>query len=262
MENECLRAACNMLAHGYSGILIKEVAPLSTLHGKLHRGDVVIAVDGRSVGNDGTVSFREMELVQFEYLVSRKRRSERTQLTLVRDGVVVEIEATLGPVPPVSPRYHGFRNCQPVYFIVGGLVFVPLSWPLLVQSVNSMRSYIGANMVTLGYDSFRKDSATEVIVLLRILLHDVNYGYQDLDAMEQATQLLEFNGTKIQNMKQLVRLATQTSDQFMSFDLDGGDRIVLSTEEAKMAEREILDIHGIPQPMSPDLLESLAVGDP
>jgi len=53
---------------------------LSPSAGLLHKDDVLLAVDGRAVANDGTVSFRGWERVSFDHLISLKQPGEEALL--------------------------------------------------------------------------------------------------------------------------------------------------------------------------------------
>ena len=51
-------------------------------------------------------------------------------MKVLRDGALLDLEYQLKQRRPLVPILHGV-DCVPSYFIVGGLVFVPLSIPFL-----------------------------------------------------------------------------------------------------------------------------------
>lgn len=51
-------------------------------------------------------------------------------MKVLRDGQPMELQYSLKQRRPLVPVLHGV-DCVPSYFIVGGLVFVPLSIPFL-----------------------------------------------------------------------------------------------------------------------------------
>jgi len=60
-----------------------------------------------------------------------------------RDGALLDLEYQLKQRRPLVPILHGV-DCVPSYFIVGGLVFVPLSIPFLEHA------YGGVSLFHLG----------------------------------------------------------------------------------------------------------------
>ena len=55
---------------------------------------------------------------------------ERLNVQVLRGGQLLSLEYQLKQRRPLVPILHGV-DCVPSYFIVGGLVFVPLSIPFL-----------------------------------------------------------------------------------------------------------------------------------
>jgi hypothetical protein len=51
-------------------------------------------------------------------------------VNILRDGEPMSLEYKLGRRQPLVPVLHGV-DCIPSYYVVGGLVFVPLSIPFL-----------------------------------------------------------------------------------------------------------------------------------
>ena len=55
---------------------------------------------------------------------------DKLNIVVLRDGVLLNLSYVLRSRRPLVPVLHGV-DCVPSYFIVGGLVFVPLSIPFL-----------------------------------------------------------------------------------------------------------------------------------
>jgi S1-C subfamily serine protease len=67
-ENREIRRAAG-LPDGTSGVLVREIPRLSKLRGLLHEGDVLVAVDGEPVSNDGRIKFGEGSPIDFRVKV-------------------------------------------------------------------------------------------------------------------------------------------------------------------------------------------------
>ncbi len=63
-------------------------------------------------------------------LTSAVITGESLDVKVLRDGALLDLEYQLKQRRPLVPILHGV-DCVPSYFIVGGLVFVPLSIPFL-----------------------------------------------------------------------------------------------------------------------------------
>ena len=58
-------------------------------------------------------------------------------MKVLRDGALLDLKYQLKQRRPLVPILHGV-DCVPSYFIVGGLVFVPLSIPFLEHAYGGM----------------------------------------------------------------------------------------------------------------------------
>jgi S1-C subfamily serine protease len=64
-----------------TGILVNKVLPLSNLHGVLQRNDMVTAIDGKVIADDGTVALREEDRIAVGYLLTNKFIGDPIELT-------------------------------------------------------------------------------------------------------------------------------------------------------------------------------------
>lgn len=129
-----------------------------------------------------------------------------------------------------------------------------------------------------GFGETKKTPNSEVVLLLRILAHEINYGYGSRNSLV----VKRFNGETVENLSRLVstscttfscpsnilRLLVQlqvdavrnTNNEFLSFEFyDTNRTIVLDTARAREAEREILDSHGINSSCSPELRNTMNI---
>eukprot|EP00656_Telonema_subtile_P004287 TRINITY_DN11947_c0_g1_i1.p1 TRINITY_DN11947_c0_g1~~TRINITY_DN11947_c0_g1_i1.p1 ORF type:complete len:447 (-),score=93.72 TRINITY_DN11947_c0_g1_i1:115-1455(-) len=183
LENDTMRAFLGMDSED-TGVMVTETAPLGALHAVLQHGDVITHVDGLAVSNEGKVPLDSNGInvyLNADALITCKPKGATTVLGLLRAGERLEKTVVLGPIPPLAPRFHGY-DCTPEFLILGGLVFVQASVPLKRQYYEARRqkqnqvamSAVLWDRAMQGY----KDTEDEAIVLLlRVLEHDVNIGY-------------------------------------------------------------------------------------
>ena len=130
LESDQLRRFLGMREHE-TGVLINEVRPLSGAAGGLRPRDVVLAVDGIRIENDGTISLRRRDRVSFDHVIQMKRRGDSVSLAVLRGGGAerVDVRVPLRAPNDLVPLQQYER--RPSYYIFAGIVFVPLTQPYL-----------------------------------------------------------------------------------------------------------------------------------
>lgn len=214
LENEALRRSLGMRPE-QSGILVNEVGPLAAVNGTLKEQDVVLEVDGVVIGNDCTVPLRGKERISFIWLITG-RVSGPTKFKVLRDREEIDTEANLvrGPSPYIAPRYHE-ADCQPSYYIVGGLVFTRFTLPLFEEALRDPSIMVESKLAQKAIDSFKQEDGEEIVLLLRILTHDVNYGYNT----RGQKPVEKFNGVEVKSLRHLAEMVESCEDPFMKFEL-------------------------------------------
>lgn len=72
-------------------------------------------------------------------------------------------------------------------------------------------------------------------------------------------QVKSFNGTPILNLKHLAELVTLSTDDFLRFDCEYNETIIVHRQQAQQGTAEVLRSHSIPAAMSADLQQALRV---
>lgn len=127
LRNDSLRRR-HLVPEDTTGVLVTKVSAHSSMG--LEPEDVLTHVDGKPVGDDGTVELRRSELVSHEFLVTCKAQGQPTSVSVLRQGQPLTLSSVLTPLPRRVPRTNGF-DCSPEYVILGGLTFVRLCCPML-----------------------------------------------------------------------------------------------------------------------------------
>jgi S1-C subfamily serine protease len=259
LENEALRANLELPAER-TGVRVSRVVHGSSAHGALEPDDVITAVDGTPVANDGTVPLRDQDRVQFEHLVSRHQVGETLKLEVFRRGAPVALGVKLAPyvalVPPPRP------DRRPSYLIFAGLLFTPLSHEYMhewdwAKDHHRFKWFL--------YEGFPSEKRRQIVLIREVLAHQINLGYHQM--REMAVERV--NGVEIADLRDVVRaLRSPVGDHHViETDCHGprsessrsdyhssyGTRIVLDAREAERATKEILAQHGIPNDRSADL---------
>jgi S1-C subfamily serine protease len=256
LENAQLRHHCRM-ADDHSGVLITEIAPLFGGDGKLRARDVLLGIDDSDVANDGTVEFRPGERIGLLYVIDRKQMGESITFHVLRDGKPVDVTLVLSE----AKRSYGYLvprrkyETRPSYYIVGGLVFSPLTenyydtwdkWddvPLHLQRYWwEMRAPANA-------------AREELVVLTDVLPDELNVGYTGFEDYV----VREVNGKPVGSLEQLVEIFEGSDGPVhrLLFE-DTAAEIVLKRENLGARSKEILERYRVPADRSDDLKPAAA----
>ncbi|CAD7704517.1 unnamed protein product [Ostreobium quekettii] len=248
MENPHLREGLDMRP-GQKGVLVRRIEPTCPASQHIDQYDILMKFDGVDIANDGTVPFRSGERIGFTYLVSRKYIDDEVEVSLLKKG---------GREMTVNIRLHAPYRLIPVhvggkppsYFIIGGLVFTPVTVPYLRSEYGKEYDFDApVKLLDRMLHSMAEEKEQQVVVLSQVLAADLSIGYEDI----VNTQVLALNGQKIHSLRTLVDLVDSCKDKYLHFDLDYNQKVVLEAKAARAATKSVLQVHCIPYDRSEDL---------
>lgn len=253
LENAAARAHAGM-EQGESGVIVDLVYPQTSAEGRLEVGDVLLAVDGMTVANDGSValppfqgaaSSGDEDLLRMDLLVlvDRHQIGESLQVRVLRGGRRFDLDIPLLPWPAVD-RYAAKHDRRPRYFVYGGLVFVPLDLETMKTFGKEWR--YKADKILLHEFLIRPCAELELwrkeqVVLLRRLDHPVNAGL----SWHQNLPVERVNGRPIRGLSDLVDAFAAETGAFHVLEFSGNRLVVLDRLEAERANPEILEQYGV-----------------
>jgi S1-C subfamily serine protease len=249
LENADIRS-CFGLSGDEIGVLVTKVYENSPASGIIQPGDIILAVDDKKVGNDGTIEFRKGQRTFFEQAVQGKQINDTVSLEIIRDKQPMHVSMTLSaPIDfwrLVPPAYY---DVPPTYYIAGGLVFEPLT-------VNYLKEW-GANWVVTApldlvryYGRGEKTAHREqVIVLAKVLSDELNTGYQD----EENEVIQSVNGRTISSIRDLVAAFEQNDGRYHVIRDENGYTIVLDRQKVNTLGPGILGKYRVGSDRSLDL---------
>jgi len=246
MENPFIRAKYKMKSR-QSGILARKIYPDSPAEGILREGDVILGLGGYIVACDGTIEFRKNERTSCLYAVQEKYIGDTIRIKVLREGVEREFDIKLTiPVNTCRLVYEEQYNKAPTYYIVGGLVFEPLTYNYLAQWSTDE---IPSNLFNYYNNGEPSKERREVVVLTQILEDEVNKGYSDLED----SVIVSVNGEKISTVKDLVNAIEKNMDMYHVLIDEYGHEIILSVKDVNERNKAILDIYKINKDRSKDI---------
>lgn len=247
MENPDLRLSVGM-AHNQKGVRIRRVEPTAPESNVLMPSDVILSFDGVDIANDGTVPFRHGERIGFSYLVSQKYTGDDAQVKVLRKSKILEFKIKLNAHKRLIPAH--IKGKPPSYYIVGGFVFSAVSVPYLRSEYGKDYEFDApVKLLDKLLHAMAQSIDEQLVVVSQVLVADINIGYEEL----VNTQVIAFNGKPVKNLKSLANMVEACKEEYLKFDLDYNQIVVLQTKNAKAATSDILAMHCIPSAMSDDL---------
>lgn len=226
-----------------TGVMVRQVQPTAGAHGILKSMDVILAVDGIPLGNDGKIPFRRGERVDLGGYVTSLFDGDEVEVTIWREGKEMDVTFPVSTIPSLVPSH--FNNKPPPYLISSGFVFTALSVPYLVAKDAWSDYYTDSVSYLLNLvNAPVKEEGDEVVVLAQVLAHRSNLGYENFFDLH----LLKFNGIKVKSLRHLKELIEESEEEFMAFEFapeDGGRLVILDRNTNEEVTKEVCAEHAI-----------------
>ncbi|MDD3118557.1 MAG: serine protease [Victivallales bacterium] len=245
MENPDLRAWAGMRS-GDTGVLVTYLPPPEQERGMLQVNDVIMAIDGVPIANDGSVPFRRDEVIFFETMIWQKKIGDICRMKIMRHGKVMTVDYRVVAGKKLVPRLN--FDILPSYYLLGGLLFVPLSENYL----NTWRDWRTNAPRQLAYVAEYGDitaARDQVVVLSEVLADESNQGYQNI-RYQMVTTL---NGVRIRNLRDLIERIAAIKSGFIELGFQEHFKIVLEVNRCRTATARIMARYRIPADRSSDL---------
>jgi S1-C subfamily serine protease len=252
LENPDMRRMYH-LAPEDTGILVNRIYPDSPAQGLLETGDVILSIDGERVGSDGTIEFRPGERTFFGYLMQNKHIGDTVDLKIQRGQSIRLVKIKLSQTIDYERLVpHELYDTAPTYYIVGGLVFSPLSLNYLMEYGGGVDWYLAAPEQLLNYynNGEPTEDRRQVIVLVKVLPGEINIGYHGFEDWVIDT----VNGKKLSDMQDLVAAIENNRGAYHVITNTLGFQIVLDRRKTNMEGPEILQRYKIRADRSEDLM--------
>lgn len=249
MESPDMRKWAKMSSK-QSGVLVCEIPPNLKATSPFKENDVILAIDGKKIANDATIKFRSDEVIFFENAIWSKFIGDSCKFTLLRQGEKIEVNYKLSRDKRLVPRR--FFDRLPTYYIVGGLVFVPLT----INYLDSWRDWWTAGPRDLvnyvRYGKITKER-NEIVVLSFVLADKSNVGYQYV----KYQPIIRANGLKLKNLRQLINIIEKHHDKYLVLQFRNKAKLVVDLAKQRKATAKILKRYRISSDRSQNL-ESMA----
>ncbi len=247
MENDDARQKHHMGEE--TGVIVRYLLPASSAQGIIQVEDILLAIDGHDIADDGTVEFRPMERTSFGYFVDLHQVGDNVNFTILRDGQEQEVTIPL-TVEGVNLAPAAFEEYDrdPRYFIFGGIVFCPLSKNLLLEWGQGWRTKAPPELI-VALEQLPTAEREETVLALHILATDTNKGYHDISQRV----IKAVDGKPYLNFKDFYDKVNASANMYISFEDSYRNQFLVHRQKAIDNHTKTLQTYRVPQDRSPDL---------
>jgi S1-C subfamily serine protease len=248
MESPDLRRKFGM-TEIQTGVLVNRIYPGSPAEGILKPEDIILSIDGEDVENDGTIEFRKGERTFFGYVAQRKYSNDTVKLGILRENNLMDMVIRLSkPLHFWRLVPHERYDVVPTYYILGGLVFEPVT----LNFLKTWRKwYYNAPLHLIHYyiHGEPREDQREIVVLAKVLADEVNVGYHNL----KNRVISSVNGKKISVMEDLVKAFEEHEGRYHVIVDERGYKIVLDKNKVDRSGQSVLKKYKVNADRSKDL---------
>lgn len=205
----------------------------------LKTGDVLLAVDGRAIDQDGNYEDPDWGRIAFSHITNTiYHPGETVNFRVFRDGAVSEIPVTLEARDRskiISEPHMSDR--APRYVIMGGVVFMELSRPYLQEWGGDWAKEAPQRLVFL--DAFQNELPEDrgkIVFISQILPTQETLGYEGLENLVVS----RINGKEIKSLDDVIAASKSPVDGFQMIELDEDPGRIFLDAGAIEAHRDAL----------------------
>lgn len=205
--------------------------------------DLLTKIGPHEIDNEGMVLLSDDLRVGFYSAFGRLAKGNAVPVTVIRKGK--RVETSLAVSNEDNRLIRDFQGEKPSYFIHGPLVFSPakagaISWYVTARpDLENIQSPLFAR-----YSDYQRFASEELVVVTSPLFaHKITKGYDD----PLGQVVAEINGIKVKNLKHLVEIIRDCTDEYLTFRFAevATEVLVFRREELDKVTEEILEDNGI-----------------
>lgn len=225
------------------GVLLTDLTPHASAESAgLRKGDVILAVNGIPLDQDGHYEDSDHGRITFSHLTNTLTPPNTTvPMTILRDGKKSDLDVTMRPLDrtkSVIPSHHS--DSPPGYLVAGGLVFVELSRAYLREWGPNWASTAPQRLV--HYDAFPNDLPRDrgrLVILSQVLPTADSIGYEHLENLV----ISKVNGRPIRSLRDLSKALSKPLNGFHRIECEEDPKVLFLDATSVEKNREALRDH-------------------
>jgi S1-C subfamily serine protease len=192
----------------------------------IEKGDVVLAVDGYAVDQDGNYKDPDYGKIGMSHLFSTRHVvSDVVKFTLFRKGEKKDVDVTLARRPVESYVIEPYViDRAPKFYVLGGLVLCELSRQYLKEFGNDWQKKAPEQFVYFDrqQNELFKDGPKKLVFLNRVLPSDLTVGYEELAQLV----VTKVNDVRLESLADLPTALTKAKDGLHKIEFDGEPGVI------------------------------------
>jgi hypothetical protein len=174
----------------------------------------------------------------FGYLYQNKQVGQSVLLSIKRRGENVDIRIPLGQPVGVARLVRLEFAKKPKYYIVGGLVFQPLTMNYLQEfgSGNWVQS-APVELTNYAVNGELDFQGKEIVILAEVLADKVNVGYHELGD----NVVRQVDGVPVNNFEHFIALVETATSEYVEIIVNRGTKVVVDRRDVFASTKRILD---------------------
>jgi S1-C subfamily serine protease len=242
LENQAIRRYLN-LNPKQKGIRVQNIARGSTADEHLQIDDVLTAIDGHPIFNDGRTPFLGNSMIDFRYYVHTKQVGESITLTISRNGAVQKLSMPLKSYrSTIIPEMIDYDQ-KPRYRVVGGLVFLAVDQRYLWSWGENWWAIISETFKRYLRAPVGEEGLEELVIISTVFDASVNNGYRGII---ENVRVKSVNGITIASFDDLsVGFTTEKNLLFHEIELENGFKIILDRAQITSEDDSIQERYNI-----------------
>ncbi len=250
LESPAAKAALG-LREDQRGVIVIKVFEGSPADGVLAVDDVIAAVDGYQIADDGSIRLNDEMLTNYKYAIDQHHVGDAVPVTFTRRDEQRTARLAAGGAKESYSLVNGEQFDRiPEYYLYGGVLFVPLNMNLIKRWGNDWSRAAPISLLE-ARNEWASPERRELVVALQVMAADVNLGYHDWRNWVVHT----VNGESIRDFDHFVSMLRRNRETFVVFRNENGYQMVIDHEQALASEEQILARYRIPSAYSSGLLD-------
>ncbi len=244
LENPTLKEMYGM-DENQTGQLIIDLLYNCNAKGKIQKGDLLTAIDGHQIQDDGTVEFRHHEYTSYKYYLDLHQKGDEIVLDFLRNKRPLKIRFKLSHQSDDFLLVKTLKyDVMPTYFIYGGYLFSPLTSNLL----GSTRS----RLITLRAltREWPKENKKDVVVLVKVLADNLNRGDHGITLWP----IDKINGKTFKTFEEFYHKMIDYNGTYIRLEDKEGSEVGIDVQKARAQTARILKRYHIKSDHSIDLI--------
>ncbi len=223
-----------------TGVRILKADTLSDAYHKLKPDDIILAIDGLPVSNEGTVDYPGIKCIDLCHVTQSKFIGDKVTLSILRKNaasnkaekldVDVVLDTILGETEKVPVAEH---DKLPTFYINSGVCFVPLTRNYMEGEGGAFEEMVLVEENCTVPDAPKKNHDDQIVVINQILKCPETRGYEK----HINTIVKEINGRTINNLHEAIMALEGNTDERHVITLASKSKIVIPNMSAEELSR-------------------------